>query len=161
MTTVEALKDLYVSVGGEASDVEGVTLNPDMISAIAAVSGIKDVAVLPEAQSASFWGTAVSAMQSDISVQGNVISGELKYVASGTLVTDWNTHYFIALKFVDPNEADDIKVGSKNLVSLDEDMNAVIALESNEQTLTVKVIKGGIKKTKKYCLSGLNFKEQQ
>ena len=38
-TTVEALKNLYVALGGTASDVADVTLIPDMINAIATVAG--------------------------------------------------------------------------------------------------------------------------
>jgi hypothetical protein len=36
MGTIEALKALYTALGGDADDVEGVTLIPDMILAIAA-----------------------------------------------------------------------------------------------------------------------------
>jgi hypothetical protein len=38
-TTVEALKALYVAMGGTASDVENITLIPDMINAIASIAG--------------------------------------------------------------------------------------------------------------------------
>ncbi len=34
-TIVEALKDLYVAMGGESSDVSGLSLNPDVIEQIA------------------------------------------------------------------------------------------------------------------------------
>lgn len=34
-TTVDALKNLYVALGGEAADVADITLIPDMINAIA------------------------------------------------------------------------------------------------------------------------------
>lgn len=37
-TTVDALKNLYVALGGDADDVAGVTLIPDMINAIATVA---------------------------------------------------------------------------------------------------------------------------
>lgn len=33
--TVDALKNLYVALGGEAADVANITLIPDMINAIA------------------------------------------------------------------------------------------------------------------------------
>lgn len=35
-TTVDALKNLYVALGGTASDVANITLIPDMVNAIAA-----------------------------------------------------------------------------------------------------------------------------
>lgn len=38
-TTVDALKALYVALGGTAADVANVTLIPDMINAIATVAG--------------------------------------------------------------------------------------------------------------------------
>lgn len=34
-TTVKALQNLYVALGGEAADVADITLIPDMINAIA------------------------------------------------------------------------------------------------------------------------------
>ena len=37
-TTIDALKNLYVALGGDADDVEGVVLIPDMINAIATVA---------------------------------------------------------------------------------------------------------------------------
>lgn len=37
MTNVEALKELYVALGGEAEDVVNVTTNAEMISEIAKV----------------------------------------------------------------------------------------------------------------------------
>lgn len=38
-TTVDALKALYVALGGTATDVANITLIPDMITAIATVAG--------------------------------------------------------------------------------------------------------------------------
>lgn len=37
--TVDALKNLYVALGGSADDVVNITLIPDMINAIATVAG--------------------------------------------------------------------------------------------------------------------------
>lgn len=51
-TTVDALKNLYVAEGGTLSDVENVTLIPEMINAIAAlVASKKDAKTeeIPEA----------------------------------------------------------------------------------------------------------------
>lgn len=44
-TTVDALKNLYVALGGDADDVADVTLIPDMINAIATVA---ETAIAPE-----------------------------------------------------------------------------------------------------------------
>lgn len=38
-TTIDALKNLYVALGGTASDVADITIIPDMINAIATVAG--------------------------------------------------------------------------------------------------------------------------
>ena len=157
-TTVSALQALYESSGGSAEDVKNIDTVADMIYKLAEVNAIKDVIVQPESQAETFWGTAVSAMQdTDIAINGNVISGTLKYVGSGTLVTDWNSHHFIALKFSDINNASDIKIGIKSLVSLDEDMNAVIAVESNTQVIRIQSTVNGTVRTQKISLSGLTL----
>ena len=159
--TIVALRNLYVALGGTASVVENLVIIPDLINAIAELIGISDVSVLPEDQSKTFWGTNVSDMQgTDIAVQNRSITGTLKYVQSGALVTDWKTHHFIALKFADPNGADDIKVGLENLVSLDEDMNAVLAVKSNTQTVKVQSTINGKTKTQIYDLSGLTLADE-
>ena len=80
-------------------------------------------------------------MQEDIVVDNanKSISGSLKYLASGQLVTDWGAGNFIALKFVnrDPENIKTIKVGlnpsqGSGLVALDEDMNGVFKITDNE-----------------------------
>lgn len=49
MTTIEALRTLYVALGGTASDVENINTIPPMIAAIAtAVEGRSEGAGLPE-----------------------------------------------------------------------------------------------------------------
>lgn len=47
MGNVEALKALYVALGGDAADVENLTLNSEVIAAIAALVGAAG-GVLPE-----------------------------------------------------------------------------------------------------------------
>lgn len=161
MTNVEALKALYVANGGAEIDVEGLETNAKVIFALAGLSALKPVIANPCAQSASYWGTAVSDMQdTDIVIGGGVITGTLKYVASGTLVADWDSHHFIALKFTDLNGADEIKVGIKNLVTLDPDMDAVIAVTDLTKPLRVVTTKGGVTKTQTFDLSGLTLAAQ-
>ena len=46
--TVDALKALYVALGGDADDVAAITLIPDMIEAIATVTPTALASVLPE-----------------------------------------------------------------------------------------------------------------
>ena len=46
-TTVNALKKLYVAVGGDADDVAGISRIPDMIDALSVVLPITIESVLP------------------------------------------------------------------------------------------------------------------
>lgn len=52
-TTVDALKNLYVALGGSADDVENVTLIPDMINALAIVAASATAAELPKVTSSN------------------------------------------------------------------------------------------------------------
>lgn len=52
MTTVEALRLLYVALGGSADDVADVTIIPDMIAKIATVAATATQAELPEVKAA-------------------------------------------------------------------------------------------------------------
>ena len=45
--TITALKNLYVALGGTASDVAGISIIPDMINAIATVSATATAKELP------------------------------------------------------------------------------------------------------------------
>ena len=51
--TVDALKNLYVALGGTASDVADITLIPDMINAIATVAATATAAELPKVTSSN------------------------------------------------------------------------------------------------------------
>lgn len=46
-TTVDALKTLYVALGGSADDVKNISLIPDMITAIATVAATATAPELP------------------------------------------------------------------------------------------------------------------
>ena len=48
LSTVQALKKLYVTLGGNAADVADITLIPDMINAIAALDITGGTSELPE-----------------------------------------------------------------------------------------------------------------
>ena len=52
MGNVEALKALYVAMGGAAEDVENLTLNSEVIAALANVASTVAAGILPEATDA-------------------------------------------------------------------------------------------------------------
>ena len=52
MTNVEALKELYVALGGKVEDVADITLTAEMIAAIATVATSATAAELPEVEAA-------------------------------------------------------------------------------------------------------------
>ena len=51
--TVDALKTLYVALGGSADDVKNISLIPDMITAIATVAATATAPELPAVTSAN------------------------------------------------------------------------------------------------------------
>lgn len=181
MNTIEALKALYVSLGGALTDiyeniaggiaVSNYVIIPDIIAAIAGFIGIKETGVQPEKGSATLFGTKVSAMQSDVTVADGAITGTLKFIqggiAPGTLSGDGN---FLALKFVDNNNADSIKVGlvpsasGMGLVELDSDMNGVFKIsgevEGVQQVFKVVTTVNGVAKTQIFDLSGLTLETE-
>lgn len=52
MGNVEALKELYVAMGGAAEDVENLSLNAEVIKALADVASAITSALLPEVTAA-------------------------------------------------------------------------------------------------------------
>ena len=65
-----------------------------------------------------FWGTPASAIQEDITVTGSKITGTLKYVDSGQIVTDWGAGNFLGLKFTNIDaDATSVLVGLEPSVS--------------------------------------------
>lgn len=107
------------------------------------------LAVTPAAATkASYWGTAVSAMQSNIAIADGKITGTLKYLDEGQLVTDWGAGNFMALKFTVPEGATSCKVGldpsvSSGMVELDEDKDGVFKVTDNETQKFVIVTTDG------------------
>ena len=96
----------------------------------------------------SYWGTAISAMQSNIAIADGKITGTLKYLDEGQLVTDWGAGNFMALKFTVPDSATSCKVGldpsvSSGLVELDEDKDGVFKVTDNETQKFVIVTTDG------------------
>lgn len=170
MTNVEALKNLYVALGGQRDEISELNTNPEVINAIAGLVGIKDTGVQPEKSTTDFWGTKVSAMQTGLSVADGSITGTLKYLSEGQLVTDWGAGNFMALKFIDNNDADSIKVGlvpsasGMPLQELDEDMNGAFKVtglvDGVQQVFKVVTTKDGVEKTQVFDLTGLTLNNE-
>lgn len=168
MTNLEALKKLYVANGGAASDVADLTTTADVINAMAGYMSIEDVNVQPEKSNTEYLGYKASQMQTGLSVADGAITGTLKYIEggiapSGPLAGSGN---FMFLKFVDPNGADDVKVGlvpsaGTGMVSLDPDMNCVFKVAGEiggvQQVLKVVTTVDDVVKTQTFDLSGLTL----
>lgn len=106
------------------------------------------------------FGKTVSDLQSGVSIDGNEISGTLKYVAdySSAFSGEEASGNYIALHFSVP-EVDDATISVKvtNPVTLDDDGIAVLRIrDKSTQTITVVASKSGYESvTKVYSLTGL------
>lgn len=100
--------------------------------------------------SGTYWGTTVASMQEDLAVSsdGGAITGTLKYLTSGQLVTDWGEGYFMAVGFDDFSSGltyANVRVGLHNsagsgLVTLDSDKDAVLHISDpvNQKLMAVQ-----------------------
>lgn len=100
------------------------------------------------------FGTLVSDIQTGVAINGNKITGTLKYLDSGDIANYWGAGNFLALKFADIDpEATSVKVGldpseGSGLVELlgDPDMNGVFKI-TNKDTQVFKVVTSTSKRT--------------
>lgn len=108
-------------------------------------------------------------MQSDVAVEGNVITGTLHKLTSGQLVTDWGEGYFIALKFDDFSTGltySNVKVGLHNsagagLQTLDSDKDGVFKISDKyNQKFMIVQEKDGESRTQYFDLSGLTLSDE-
>ena len=115
----------------------------------------------------TLFGTKVSDMQEDVKVTDDAITGTLKYLDSGDLVTTWGAGNFMALNFVDNDfsKYSSVKVGmdpsqSSGLVEIinDPDKNGVFKV-TNKDTQVFKIVstdaETGEINTQTFDLSGL------
>lgn len=115
------------------------------------------------------FGTRVSALQTSIKVNGNKISGKLKYLDEGDIASHWGNGYFIALQFADIDQtATSVKVGmspsqSSGLVEIinDPDKNGVFKVLNNSQNFVVVSSDGTHTYTQTFDLSGLTFEQPE
>ena len=107
-------------------------------------------------------------MQTDIAVADGAITGTLKYLSEGQLVTDWGAGNFLALKFTDLDaDATSVKVGldpsqGSGLVEIidDPDKNGVFKItDKNAQKFVVEQSDGVFKLRQEYDLSGLTVED--
>ncbi len=105
-------------------------------------------------------------MQDDITISGGKISGTLKKLTSGQLVTDWGEGYFLALKFDDITDGAVVRVGlypsqGSGLVPLDADKDGVFKItDQYQQVFKVESSLNGMTKTDTYRLNGLVLEEE-
>ena len=127
------------------------------------------VGVEPEAGTTKMWGTKVSALQSDIDVSDdNQITGTLKYLSSGQLVTDWGAGNFLALKFT--GVADNVELGATSVkvgldpsagsglveIKDDPDQNGAFKItNAATQKFVIETTNGKHTKRQEFDLSGL------
>lgn len=104
-------------------------------------------------------------MQDNLAVADGAVTGTLKYLGSGQLVTDWGAGNFMALKFGEGTEGAVTKVGltpsvSSGLVELDDDRDAVMKVtDKDTQKLTVETTYNGQTFSQYYDLSGLTLND--
>lgn len=104
-------------------------------------------------------------MQQDLAVANNAITGTLKYLSSGQLVTDWGAGNFMALNFADiDSDASYVLVGldpsvSSGLQKLDSDHDGVFKVtnKATQKLIVQQWTADGLFKQQTFDLSGLTL----
>ena len=100
-------------------------------------------------------------MQTGITVTGDKITGTLKYLDEGQLVTDWGAGNFMALKFTVPEQATSCRVGldpsqGSGLVELDDEKDGVFKITNkNTQKFVIVTTDGEYTLRQEFDLSEL------
>lgn len=124
-----------------------------------------DLTLTPKS-SGSYWGTAVADMQSGLSASGGKITGTLKYLTTGQLVTDWGEGYFIAVGFSNYSSGltyENVEVGivpteGAGLVHLDSDQDAVLKVTDKTQRITaIQTDAAGHKRQQYWSLADITY----
>lgn len=125
--------------------------------------------VTAAADETDFWGTKAEDMQSSLTVGTKKITGTLKKLTTGQLVTDWGEGYFMALQFDadDFVDATSVKVGltpseGSGLVELlgDPDMNGVFKVtDKSAQKFTVQITTAAKTESRFWDLSELTLED--
>lgn len=107
-------------------------------------------------------------MQSSIAIADGAITGTLKYLSSGQLVTDWGAGNFLALGFEPDSRAASVKVGlqpsqGSGLVELvgDPDMMGVFKItdKDTQKFVIISSDTGGQTVKQVFDLSGLTVED--
>ena len=116
-----------------------------------------------------FWGTTASDLQNGITVANGAITGTLKYLSTGQLVTDWGAGNFLALAFTDlDTRAATVKVGLRpsqgsGLVDIVPDPDRMGVFKITDKDTQKFVVESadpsGTKTTQIFDLSGLTLEE--
>lgn len=114
-----------------------------------------------------FWGTTASDMQTEVTVANGAITGTLKKLTSGQLVTDWGEGYFLGLAFTDlDSRAATVKVGLRpsqgsGLVDIVPDPDRMGVFKITDKDAQKFVVESadtsGTKTTQVFDLSGLTL----
>lgn len=114
--------------------------------------------------------TAVSTLQDDIEVEGDKITGTLKYVTGGPIPGYWGAGNFIVLAFDNFSTGltyANVKVGLHNsagsgLVTLDSDKMAVLKItdKNNQKVMVVQTNSAGVSHTQYFDLSELTLETE-
>lgn len=126
---------------------------------------VTDPVVQPVSDGVTLFGTLVSDIQSGLNVAGGAITGTLKYLDSGDLVTTWGAGNFMALEFLNIDQrATSVRVGMQpsegsGLVEIidDPDKNGVFKVTNTAQKFVVITSDGTHTSTAQYDLTGLTL----
>lgn len=129
-------------------------------------TGVAD-AVVSAATKASYWGTNLTDIQEDVKVSGGKVSGKLKKLTSGQLVSDWGEGYFLALKWAVDEGATSLRVGvvpsqGSGLIECVDDLDRDGVMKITDpriQVFTIITETANGTKTQVFDLSGLTFEE--
>lgn len=166
-TMLDAMKAFATvhGVDSRAITPEDTTAEVLMLVAGADAFSSSNVTTASPTANTDYWGTKVSAMQTDVAISNGAVTGTLHKLTSGQLVTDWGEGYFLALKFTKNNaKITSIKVGlvpsasSMPLQELDADMDGVFKItDKSKQLFEILVSDGNVSHPIFLDLSGLTL----
>lgn len=131
-------------------------------------TNLTDLTVTAAPADTDFWGTNASAIQSDITVTGNKITGTLYPQTSGQIVTDWGEGYFIGLKLenIDSDSTSvlcglDPSAGSGLVEIINDPDKIMLAKITDKNSQVVKIIQSNAnyKRVQTFDISGLTLSE--